>query len=161
MKAFLIFAIGLALIVVGYYIYKSYTKEHKLAILVSRILQVGFIVLLANFVMTVWATELVCKICYCALLAAGAQRDPQSNSGWTPLIVAAINGHTEIVKSLLAAGANINAKDEDDWTPLMQAAHNGHTETVKLLLKAGATGAADAAKVCTDPAVLQLLQTPQ
>lgn len=65
MKAFLIFAIGLALVVVGYYIYKSYTKEHKLAVLVSRILQVGFIVLLANFVMTVWATELVCMICYC------------------------------------------------------------------------------------------------
>ena len=70
MKAFLIFAIGLALVVVGYYIYKSYTKEHKLAVLVSRILQVGFIVLLANFVMTVWATELVCKICYCIYFIA-------------------------------------------------------------------------------------------
>ena len=70
MKAFLIFAIGLALIVVGYYIYKSYTKEHKLANMVSRILQVGFIVLLANFVMTVWGTELVCKICYCVYFIA-------------------------------------------------------------------------------------------
>ncbi len=70
MKAFLIFAIGLALFVVGYYIYKSYTKEHKLAVLVSRILQVGFIVLLANFVMTVWGTELVCKICYCVYFIA-------------------------------------------------------------------------------------------
>jgi len=70
MKVFLIFAIGLALIVVGYYIYKSYTKEHRLAKLVSRVLQVGFIVLLANFVMTVWATELVCKICYCVYFIA-------------------------------------------------------------------------------------------
>ncbi len=70
MKAFLIFAIGLALIVVGYYIYKSYTKEHKLARLVSRILEVGFIVLLANFVMTVWGTELVCRICYCVYFIA-------------------------------------------------------------------------------------------
>lgn len=70
MKAFLIFAIGLALVVVGYYIYKSYKKEHKLALMVSRILQVGFIVLLANFVMTVWATELVCKICYCVYFIA-------------------------------------------------------------------------------------------
>ena len=65
MKALLIIAIGLALVVVGYYIYKTYTKEHKLSVLVGRILQVGFIILLANFVMTVWATELICKICYC------------------------------------------------------------------------------------------------
>ena len=70
MKAFLIFAIGLALVVVGYYIYKSYTKEHKLARLVSRVLQVGFVVLLANFVMTVWAVEIVCKICYCVYFIA-------------------------------------------------------------------------------------------
>ena len=70
MKAFLIVAIGLALIVVGYYIFKAYTKEHKLAVLVARILQVGFIVLLANFVMTVWATELICKICYCVYFIA-------------------------------------------------------------------------------------------
>lgn len=70
MKAFLIFAIGLALCVVGYYIFKSYSKEHKLAKLVSRILQVGFIILLANFVMTTWATELVCKICYCIYFVA-------------------------------------------------------------------------------------------
>jgi ankyrin repeat protein len=92
------------------------------------------------------------------LLAAGAQRDPKTDSGWTPLIVAAINGHTEIAKSLLAAGANVNARDEDNWTPLMQAAHNGHVNTVKLLLKNGATGADEAAKVTTDPAVLKALQ---
>ena len=80
--------------------------------------------------------------------------------GWTPLIVAAINGHTAIVKSLLAAGADINARDEDDWTPLMQAAHNGHVDTVKALLQAGATGADEAAKVSTSPDVLKLLQAP-
>jgi ankyrin repeat protein len=94
------------------------------------------------------------------LLAAGAHRDPKSNTGWTPLIVAAINGHSEIVKSLIAAGADINAKDEDDWTPLMQAVQGGHAETVKLLLKAGATGAADAARLTSDPAMLKLLQAP-
>ncbi len=70
MKAILILAIGIALVLIGYYIYKSYTKDHKLATLVSRILQVGFIILLANFVMTAWATELVCKICYCIYFVA-------------------------------------------------------------------------------------------
>ena len=94
------------------------------------------------------------------LLAAGAQRDPKSRTGWTPLIVAAINGHTDIVKSLIAAGADVNAKDEDDWTPLMQAVQGGHIDTVKALLKAGATGAAEAAALTTDPAMLKLLQTP-
>ena len=94
------------------------------------------------------------------LLAAGAQRDPKSRTGWTPLIVAAINGHTDIVKSLIAAGADVNAKDEDDWTPLMQAVQGGHIDTVKALLKAGATGAAEAAALTTDPAMLKLLQAP-
>ena len=40
----------------------------------------------------------------------------------------------------------------------MQAAHGGHTQTVKLLLSSGATGAADALKVCTDPATRTLLE---
>ena len=62
----------------------------------------------------------------------------------TPLIAAAMEGHTEVVAALLKAGANPNTPSTGflgmlaSQTPLFAAAENGHTEVVAELLKAGA-----------------------
>jgi len=62
----------------------------------------------------------------------------KDNDGWTPLMCASSNGHTECAKLLLDSGADVNIKSNDGWTPLMWASSKGRTECVKLLLECGA-----------------------
>jgi ankyrin repeat protein len=57
---------------------------------------------------------------------------------WTPLMKAALNGHTEAVNHLILAGANVNQIDKGGYTSLMLAASNNHPEIIDLLIKAGA-----------------------
>ncbi|XP_019856134.1 PREDICTED: 26S proteasome non-ATPase regulatory subunit 10-like isoform X2 [Amphimedon queenslandica] len=57
----------------------------------------------------------------------------------TPIGIACIAGHTEIVELLLKQdGVDINHTDSQKRTPLDMACKQGHTETVKLLLEHGA-----------------------
>ena len=59
----------------------------------------------------------------------------------TNLMIAAENGHDEIIKLLLDNGADINAKTKSfdgGSSALIMAAENGHTSTVKFLLENGA-----------------------
>ena len=56
----------------------------------------------------------------------------------TPLMHAAMGGHTGIVQALLEKGADINAKNKHHRTALMIAARRGHSDTVKALLEKGA-----------------------
>lgn len=66
-------------------------------------------------------------------------RDADVNKpGWAPLHYAATNGHLAIVRMLLDHHAYIDAESPNGTTPLMMAAHYGTPETVKLLLEAGA-----------------------
>lgn len=53
--------------------------------------------------------------------------------GWTPIHLAAYEGHTEIVKILAPLTDNPNAPDEYGRTPIYWAATKGHTEIVKIL----------------------------
>jgi ankyrin repeat protein len=53
-------------------------------------------------------------------------------------MIAARNGHTDIVSALLDRGAEVEAKDSIDRTALMIAARNGHTDIVSALLDRGA-----------------------
>ena len=53
-------------------------------------------------------------------------------------MLAAGEGHLEIVKCLIEAGADINARRNDGRTAVMLAANEGHLETVKWLTDAGA-----------------------
>ncbi len=58
--------------------------------------------------------------------------------GWTPLIYAATGGHDDIVRYLLAEGANINAASPNGTTALMMAVRESRLDTVDLLLSRGA-----------------------
>lgn len=72
------------------------------------------------------------------LLAQGANPDFQV-SGWTALLAAANDGHSDIVSLLLEAGADVDAQEPGGgWSALHFAAYSGHEAVVELLLDAGA-----------------------
>lgn len=58
--------------------------------------------------------------------------------GWTPLHYAATHGHLAVMNLLLEDYAYIDAASPNGSTPLMMAASYGTPEAVKLLLEAGA-----------------------
>lgn len=63
------------------------------------------------------------------LLTAGADADEAEDAGgYTPLAVAAQNGHAKIVLRLVAAGADKDLADNNGVTPLFFAALNGRLE---------------------------------
>jgi ankyrin repeat protein len=66
-------------------------------------------------------------------------RDADVNKpGWAPLHYAATGGHIEIIKLLLVHHAYIDAASPNGSTPLMMAAMYGTPSAVKLFLDAGA-----------------------
>jgi hypothetical protein len=73
-----------------------------------------------------------------ALLDARTDADTRDLCQWTPLMKAALYGHTEVARQLLAAGAQPELADTGGYTALMLAASNNHHETVRLLLEHGA-----------------------
>ncbi|WP_433269156.1 ankyrin repeat domain-containing protein [Actinosynnema sp. CS-041913] len=75
------------------------------------------------------------------LLANGAEVDARYpvlngfNDFHTPLLVAARDGHTEIVRALIAAGADVNATEPTfGAVPLHKAVYNGHADITKILV---------------------------
>jgi ankyrin repeat protein len=58
--------------------------------------------------------------------------------GWAPLHYAATGGHLEMMELLLEHHAFIDAESPNGTTPLMMAAQYGSVQAVKLLLEAGA-----------------------
>lgn len=67
------------------------------------------------------------------------KRDADVNKpGWTPLHYAATAGHLAVMELLLEQHAFIDAESPNGTTPLMMAAHYGTPAAVKLLLDAGA-----------------------
>lgn len=73
-----------------------------------------------------------------ALLERDVDADTRDICDWTPLMKAAVNGHTDVVRRLLEAGADVESKDEGGYTSLLLAASNNHTDIVELLLDHGA-----------------------
>ena len=79
------------------------------------------------------------------LLAAGAEVDERGprvngfNDGHTPLLVAARDGHDQIVAELLTAGADVNAVEPVfGAVPLHKAVYNGHAGiTAQLVVRPG------------------------
>ncbi|MEI6177050.1 MAG: ankyrin repeat domain-containing protein [Verrucomicrobiota bacterium] len=82
------------------------------------------------------------------------------------ILLAAMEGHTEVIDTLTNYGASVYARMDDGRTPLMIAAENGHTDTVKLLLDIGAgrlatdaqgRTAADLATTASHPEIATLI----
>lgn len=73
-----------------------------------------------------------------ALLRAGARVDARGGVMETPLMLAARQGHTDIITSLLDRGAEVNAANVNGVTPLVAAAEQEHASAIKTLLDRGA-----------------------
>jgi ankyrin repeat protein len=54
--------------------------------------------------------------------------------GQSPLFVASMSGHCDVVKCLLSSGAEINLCDKDGQSPLFIASKYGKYDVVKCLL---------------------------
>mmetsp|Transcript_18675 Transcript_18675/g.37761 ORF Transcript_18675/g.37761 Transcript_18675/m.37761 type:complete len:216 (+) Transcript_18675:438-1085(+) len=69
------------------------------------------------------------------LIEAGANVHATTQTGYTPLIFAAREGHIAAVKLLVEKGkANVDASAKWGGTPLICAAYSGHLETVRYLV---------------------------
>ena len=66
------------------------------------------------------------------------QSDEEYTAESTPLIWAACQGRTNLVKFFLSRVVDINATDIHNWTALIWAADRGDLETVLCLIKHGA-----------------------
>lgn len=64
--------------------------------------------------------------------------NPIDEKGYTPLMLAAKNGHYIIVLYLTEAKANLDHADKEGHTALMLAAKNGHSKIALHLVKTGA-----------------------
>ncbi|XP_074536304.1 LOW QUALITY PROTEIN: ankyrin repeat and protein kinase domain-containing protein 1 [Halichoeres trimaculatus] len=72
------------------------------------------------------------------VLSLGANVNCKTTRGYTPLIIAVLQRHHDIISLLLEHGATADLGDEDQWTALHFAAQSGDNRTVRLLLDQGA-----------------------
>lgn len=67
------------------------------------------------------------------LVEAGAPIDAVDAQGWTPLMLAAWNGQSDIVSYLIGRGADVRAENHERKTAAMLATENGQQSVVQLL----------------------------
>ena len=74
----------------------------------------------------------------CLALQAVDGVDTADDAGFTPLFVAAQEGHTDVVRSLIdSGGTNVDVPSGEGATPLAIASECGHLEIVRQLAAAG------------------------
>uniref|UniRef100_A0A8C3JC83 Ankyrin repeat domain 27 n=1 Tax=Calidris pygmaea TaxID=425635 RepID=A0A8C3JC83_9CHAR len=71
---------------------------------------------------------------FARISANGLGVNVSNQDGFTPLHVAALHGHSELVSLLLKHGASISAKDAKQAVPLHLACQKGHLQVVKCLM---------------------------
>ncbi|NBR95459.1 MAG: ankyrin repeat domain-containing protein [Proteobacteria bacterium] len=79
--------------------------------------------------------------------------------GATALMLAAIEGHTEVVKLLLDKGADVNSRLETGETALILAAQGGHKEVMELLIKKLSTPSNNPNNPQTSPELVDIART--
>ena len=63
-----------------------------------------------------------------------AETDLAENTfGWTPLFIASVDGHINVVELLIKAGADLERLDSSGWTAKEHAALRGHIDIARLL----------------------------
>jgi ankyrin repeat protein len=72
-------------------------------------------------------------------IASGVSVDLRNQFGWTPLMLAANEGHTPILTLLLSEGADVNAINDFGVSALAYAALRGKCCAIQALLDAGAS----------------------
>ena len=72
------------------------------------------------------------------LIKDGCNVNTRGEHGRTPLMVAAIGGHNQVVEELIRVGARVNVKGNGQQTALYYASWWGHCSVVKTLWAAGA-----------------------
>jgi len=72
------------------------------------------------------------------LVGKGADVNATDQKGHTPLIFAATNGHTPVVKFLVGAGSQLDSTDGSGQTALMYACKRSFNETAAFLIDSGA-----------------------
>jgi len=63
-------------------------------------------------------------------------RTDAHRDGYTPLFIAAANGHASVTKQLIEARCNMDLKEKDGSSPLYVAASIGHASVTKQLIEA-------------------------
>lgn len=84
------------------------------------------------------------------LLGEGADPNQLTGAGQTPLILAAVSGHEQIVRVLLAAGALVQVKDNLGLTALEWSVRRGFSNITQLIANASAQGLAAQTKANTN-----------
>jgi len=100
--------------------------------------------------------------CVAVLLSHGADVNTTGETEgklWSPLFIAAQEGHVAVCRQLIDAGAALDFRDEHQRTPLHAAAVNGHVGVVASLIQRGADTCATDSKLQTSTSVacLQLV----
>lgn len=62
---------------------------------------------------------------------------PERARGWTPLTIACVQGHEEMVATLLRVGADASVRDTRGWLAKDHAAYRGHTRIVNSIALPG------------------------
>jgi ankyrin repeat protein len=73
-----------------------------------------------------------------ALIAAGADVNRPTSTGWTALMAAACSGDLALVRALLARNASVTARVDNGYTALMNASACGLVGVAELLVAGGA-----------------------
>ncbi|CAO1628880.1 unnamed protein product [Sympodiomycopsis kandeliae] len=77
-------------------------------------------------------------VCTFLLQQPGVDAATADLDGFSPLVLAVINGRTQVVRILLEYGVSVEPKEPTDLIPLCLASQAGHADITSLLLQRGA-----------------------